>query len=495
MSLGIETVEQRQPRLRMTLNAEGRVTDLVRLAPRQFSGQVDVKGYRLGRMLDRRTARLINQSVLMGGDITAYLIAYNVLAAMGIVNPEWLRILVLVTLCSVALYWSEALYPGYLLHHHEQVRRRVTTTLKVGAVACLGATLLLGEWRLGVLAVEFVALALAIQPIIHHVLRSLIHRSGCWGETATIIAGPNRVPVLRDYFATNWQYGIRPAPLADAPTDVDDRLRGDSVPRIAMVAGDTIPSLDELETIRRGYAEVILLADTPNLKICGLRPADLNGQIGLRLGANNTPDAQNAVRRLLDLAVAIPAAVAFTPIMLLAGAAIYAVDPGPVIYRQAREGLKGRTLHVLKLRTMYKDAEQRLDALLSESPAAQAEWSAHFKLRNDPRTLPVVGSVLRSTSLDELPQLFNVIAGGMRIVGPRPFPDYHLSAMKTEFRTKRRSVTPGLTGLWQISERSEADINLQQQLDEFYIDNMSFWFDWYIILNTVSALFKRRGAY
>jgi lipopolysaccharide/colanic/teichoic acid biosynthesis glycosyltransferase len=369
-------------------------------------------------------------------------------------------------------------------------------TLKVGAVACLGSALLLGEWRLGLLSVAFITLALAIQPIIHRILRSLIHRAGGWGETAAIIAGPNRAPALRDYFATNWQYGITPAPLAtDLLTELGDGPRGDRVPRIALIAGDTIPPYDELRTIRRKYAEVILLADTPNLKTSGLQPADLNGQIGLRLGTKETPDTQNVVRRMLDLAVAIPAAVASTPLMLIAGAAIYAVDPGPVIYRQAREGLKGRTVHVLKLRTMYKDAEQRLDALLRENPAAQAEWFEHFKLRNDPRILPIVGSFLRSTGFDELPQLINVIAGDMRIVGPRPFPDYHLSAMKAEFRAKRCSVTPGLTGLWQISARSDADIDLQQQLDEFYIDNMSCWFDWYIILNTFAAPFKRRGAY
>jgi lipopolysaccharide/colanic/teichoic acid biosynthesis glycosyltransferase len=143
---------------------------------------------------------------------------------------------------------------------------------------------------------------------------------------------------------------------------------------------------------------------------------------------------------------------------------------------------------------MYRDAEQRLEALLATDAAARTEWSTHFKLKQDPRILPVVGHLLRSTSLDELPQLVNVIAGDMGIVGPRPFPEYHLNAMNAEFRHRRRSVIPGLTGLWQISERSDADLELQRQLDEFYIDNRSPWFDGHIVLRTIPAIFRRSGA-
>jgi lipopolysaccharide/colanic/teichoic acid biosynthesis glycosyltransferase len=144
---------------------------------------------------------------------------------------------------------------------------------------------------------------------------------------------------------------------------------------------------------------------------------------------------------------------------------------------------------------MYQDAEQRLEALFRDNPAMRAEWLSHFKLQDDPRILPVIGHLLRSWSIDELPQLVNIVAGQMAIVGPRPFPDYHLRAMDGEFRHKRRSVMPGLTGLWQISERSNADIELQQQLDEYYIDNRSPWLDCQILLSTIPAVFKGRGAY
>lgn len=432
------------------------------------------------------TRRLAVTSALVLGDLATYAGAYAILALStdGIFGLE--RLLALIALGMILLYGSERLYPGYRLHHHEQLRRRSMATLGAGPVATLGAALLLDDWRPALTVAAFLSLALCAQPVVHRTVRRLLHDAGRWGESAAIIAPANQAPLVEAYFEKHWQYGIRPVP-ASAATNMR--------PDIALIAGEAIPPRDELAKMRAIYREIVLLADTPNMVISGLRPADLNGQIGLRLAQSGPANPRSVMRRLLDMAIAIPAAIVFAPVVLLAAAAILAVDPGPVFYSQTREGLRGRTIQVLKLRTMYRDAEQRLAALLSRDPAASAEWSAHFKLRNDPRILPIVGRFLRSTSLDELPQLYNVIVGDMGIVGPRPFPDYHLSAMKAEFRQKRCSVIPGLTGLWQISERSNADLDQQQQLDEFYIDNRSFWFDWHIIVSTIAVIIRRTGAY
>ncbi|MER2507869.1 MAG: sugar transferase [Amaricoccus sp.] len=205
--------------------------------------------------------------------------------------------------------------------------------------------------------------------------------------------------------------------------------------------------------------------------------------------------AKVSLGRALDVPLAAAALICASPLLAVAALAILIVDPGPVLFRQARVGLGGKTIRIFKLRTMYRDADERLEKLLAESPEARHEWNTHFKLRHDPRVLPYVGAILRSTSCDELPQLVNVILGDMRLVGPRPFPRYHLAALPTDFQQRRCSITPGVTGLCQVTYRGNADIQLQQRLDEFYIANRSPWLDLHILLMTVTAVLGRRGAF
>ncbi|MBY5591213.1 exopolysaccharide biosynthesis UDP-galactose-lipid carrier transferase [Rhizobium leguminosarum] len=443
--------------------------------------------------LRSRLPRLATSSFLVAGDIASYLVAYFVVLSFfpsGLEGTLAERTFTIAAFAAIILYASAGLYPGYRLHDHEHLRRRTVAGVKVAVLAAFGAIILPEGERLLLAVIGFLALGLIVQPFGHWLARSLCWKLGVWGERAVVIGGGDLTPALVGHFKNHWQYGIRPEAIS---LDSLEALP-DGGPSIAVIAGAT-GALADLAAMRRKFAEVILLSDTPSLKVSGLRPADVGGEIGIRLIDSGSSVNSDLVRRILDLAIAIPASIVVAPFIAIAAAAIYAIDPGPVFFRHTREGRSGKPVHVLKLRTMYQDAEQRLEAVFRDDPNMRAEWLSHFKLKDDPRVLPVIGHMLRSSSIDELPQLANIIAGQMAIVGPRPFPEYHLSAMDSEFRDKRRSVTPGLTGLWQISERSNADIELQQQLDEFYIDNRSLWFDCQILLSTIPAVFKRRGAY
>jgi len=180
----------------------------------------------------------------------------------------------------------------------------------------------------------------------------------------------------------------------------------------------------------------------------------------------------------------------------LLGAAVVAVVTRSVPFiRVQRVGLGGQPIQIYKLRTMHKDAEQMLQRHLAANPGLADQWSSQYKLKNDPRIIPYVGTFLRKSSIDELPQLIDVLAGRMSMVGPRPFPEYHLQAFDASFREVRASVIPGLTGLWQIECRNSGGLRDQIYWDTRYVEERSYVLDLAIIVRTPIAVVTGRSAY
>ncbi|MGY3446388.1 MULTISPECIES: sugar transferase [unclassified Bradyrhizobium] len=200
------------------------------------------------------------------------------------------------------------------------------------------------------------------------------------------------------------------------------------------------------------------------------------------------------LKRMLDIVLAVPLALLALPVVALAAILIKLIDPGSAFFAQQRIGFRGKLVKMYKLRTMYADSGRLLEEHLNRNPHARAEWQQFFKLRNDPRILPVIGNFLRRSSIDELPQLWNVIRGDMSLVGPRPLPAYHIEQLDEEFQSLRTSVLPGLTGLWQVSSRSDGDLQVLREQDLSYIRNSSFWLDVYIMLQTLPAVLGAKGA-
>ena len=201
------------------------------------------------------------------------------------------------------------------------------------------------------------------------------------------------------------------------------------------------------------------------------------------------------LKQVIDHLVALPLSFLSAPIIAILSLWIMAVSKGSPFYAQFRAGKNERPFKVWKLRTMYPDAEQQLEQYLGSNPHAREEWERYFKLTNDPRILPGVGHFLRRSSLDELPQLFNVLRGEMSLVGPRPLSKKELDqSFDASFQALRSSVTPGITGLWQVSARADGDQQVQQALDTYYIRNWSIWIDFYILSRTLGAVIAGRGA-
>jgi exopolysaccharide biosynthesis polyprenyl glycosylphosphotransferase len=198
---------------------------------------------------------------------------------------------------------------------------------------------------------------------------------------------------------------------------------------------------------------------------------------------------QRVAKRLFDVAVCVLLILAASPIMLMVAIAIRMDSRGPVLFQQERVGIEGRRFKMLKFRSMVSDAERRLNAVahLNEGNGVL------FKIKDDPR-ITRVGRVLRKFSLDELPQLFNVLAGSMSLVGPRPPLPNEVEAYESDVR-RRLLVKPGLTGLWQVSGRSNLSWQDSVRLDLYYVENWSLAGDLIILLRTVRAVFHSTGAY
>ncbi|MBV9509378.1 MAG: sugar transferase [Caulobacteraceae bacterium] len=205
------------------------------------------------------------------------------------------------------------------------------------------------------------------------------------------------------------------------------------------------------------------------------------------------PGWGNVVQRSVDLLIASFAIIFFAPIMVAAALGVWLQDGGPVFYAHRRIGLNGREFNCLKFRSMLIDSEARLRQLLAESAEARAEWERDHKLRNDPRITPI-GSFLRRSSLDELPQLFNVLAGDMSIVGPRPIVTAEAKRYGRRF-SHYCSVRPGITGLWQISGRNDVSYRRRVAIDTCYAQKRTLALDLQIIVATVPSVLLRKGSY
>jgi Undecaprenyl-phosphate galactose phosphotransferase WbaP len=444
------------------------------------------------------------------------LLAYLVRQALGFLFPAKVPLEGLVPLALALLlfplgYALAGLYPGYGLPAVERMRRKVQVTFLLYLALIAWNWLFSQEnWSRSVLLMAM-GFSLVLVPLGGTLVRELLARLGLWGVPVLVLGSGKTGALVVRKLKEDGVLGLRPVALLD-----DDPAKwGVEVEGLPVLGGlDLAPDLAQKglqyailampgvgrERIvnllnKLSFPHVILVPDLFGVQSLWVSARDLAGVLGLEVKKNLLVRRNRLLKRTLDYLLGLPLFLASLPFLALFALWIKWVSPGPAFYAQEREGYMGRTIRVWKLRTMYPDAERRLEEFLGRNPEAREEWERFFKLKNDPRVLPGIGHFLRKTSLDELPQLWNVLKGEMSLVGPRPFPRYHLEKFRPEFRELRRSVLPGLTGLWQVSARSEGDLEVQEALDTYYIRNWSIWLDLYILARTVWVVLTRKGAY
>jgi len=354
-------------------------------------------------------------------------------------------------------------------------------------------------------------LALVLVPLGRALVRELFARRPWWGAAVLVLgAGKTGEEVVR---ALQKQpgLGLKPIALLDDDPAKQGRAIG-GVPVLgglerawefaqmgvqhAIIAMPGVPRdrlLQLLEAHGGTFPHLILIPDLFGFSSLWLTTRDLGGVLGLELRQRLLLPGPRLVKRVIDIALVIAFALPVALLLAIIGLLIRLDSPGSVFYGQWRVGLSGNRFRAWKFRSMVRDADRLLAEYLQRHPELKAEWEHDQKLKNDPRVTRV-GRFLRKTSLDELPQLWNVLKGEMSLVGPRPIVDEEIKRYGSHFSLYAK-VRPGLTGLWQVSGRNDTTYAERVAMDVYYVRNWSPWLDLYILARTVWVVLFGKGAY
>jgi Undecaprenyl-phosphate galactose phosphotransferase WbaP len=252
--------------------------------------------------------------------------------------------------------------------------------------------------------------------------------------------------------------------------------------------------IDLLEGSLQQYNTILLVPDLKDAPSLWVRPCDIQGILGLEIRRNLLDPMALFCKSFIERSLVIITLPLWGGICLFLLLLVWLQDLKNPIYAQVRVGRNNIPFKTYKLRTMVPDAETVLLQKLASNPELKAEWEQHYKLKKDPR-ITFVGRFLRKTSLDELPQLWCVLIGTMGLVGPRPLPKYHHDELNPRTRRLRVKVRPGITGLWQVSGRSDSGTAGMDKWDTYYVTNWSIWLDIVIVAKTVRTVLCGSGAY
>ncbi|WP_235951698.1 undecaprenyl-phosphate galactose phosphotransferase WbaP [Crateriforma spongiae] len=358
--------------------------------------------------------------------------------------------------------------------------------------------------------------AMLLLPIVRATVRHMVADRGWWGERVVIIGAGVQGQAIYKFYQRASQRGLRPVGLVDRwhdaqplspPLDADryrylgsiDRLNR-IVPRHGVRWGILAPGgcdgMDVSGVMRfcGDLPHLIVLPSQLMIPSLWASPRECAGVMGVHVTDHLQSPVNATVKRAVDFFGSLFGLLAASPMFILAIAWTKWKSPGPAFYGHTRIGRDGKKFKAWKFRTMVPDADSVLEDYLERHPEMRREWIEDQKLKNDPRIIPGIGHFLRKTSLDEIPQLWNVLTGEMSLVGPRPIVQSEVERYREMFPYYLR-VRPGITGLWQVSGRNDTSYDQRVQLDSYYVCNWSPWLDTYILLRTIRTMAMREGAY
>jgi len=425
--------------------------------------------------------------------------------------PLYWQLLPLMGLFTVA-YAAVGLYPGVAISPVDELRWVTVSTSLVYFV--LGSTIFLRrEGEVYSRGIFLLAWLLSIGLVLagRALTRYLFAQKRWWGYPVMVLgAGKTGEMVVRT-LQQRPRIGLKPVVVLDDNPDKHGSLhnvpvlggvelapvlaKARKIPYaiVAMPGVSRDRLLQILEQYGQTFAHLLIIPDLFGFSSLWVEAKDMGGILGLEVRQQLLLPGPRLAKFLIDRLITLMGGLIVLPFIILIALLIRIDSPGPVLYGQIRIGQNGESFKAWKFRSMVKNADRTLESYLDAHPELRESWERDHKLRNDPR-ITRVGRFLRQTSLDELPQLWNILRGEMSLVGPRPIVDEEIQRYGEKFGLYTK-VTPGLTGLWQVSGRNNLTYEERVSLDAYYVRNWSVWLDLYILIRTVWVVISGEGAY
>jgi Undecaprenyl-phosphate galactose phosphotransferase WbaP len=429
----------------------------------------------------------------------------------------------LINFKSFVLYWPYlpvfilifqlmSMYPGVSLAPSEELRH-----FSIGSLMAHGGIIFsryIEDQEFDAISVAFI-ISFLLSPVILSASRTVMHkilRAAKLGGIPAVIYGSGYTGrLLVDRLLANRKSGYEPALILDDDPGQPDNYQGIPVihdtslgPEIVRRFGIkmaivAMPELDDHELKRilnfsvSAFRYSVLIPNFFSITNIWMSVRDFDGVLGFVTSHKLKMFWNLGIKRVMDIVLVITGGIILMPLFLLIALLVKLSSPGPVIYGHTRLGQNGKPFKAYKFRSMVSDADERLQKLLASDGEIRKEWESGHKLKDDPRVTKT-GKFLRQTSFDEFPQLINIIKGEMSLVGPRPIVEAEVEKYGEDFG-RIFSVKPGLTGLWQVSGRSDTDYAERISFDTYYLQSWSMWLDIWVLLKTASVVLRGKGAY
>ncbi|MGI5069695.1 undecaprenyl-phosphate galactose phosphotransferase WbaP [Treponema pectinovorum] len=430
---------------------------------------------------------------------------------VNLINYHWINFKSFVTYWvylppMIAVFYAAGLYPGISLPPADEVKKFGICSFFVFVGIALSITVeqVDDKWPLVIALILASPFALVFLPSGRELSRHIFSNKRWFGVPAVIIVKDENSFFIVDRLLNRKDLGYKPAliicqkninpymykdiPVYSYSKELEEVVKATRI-KVAII---TDWELNDTRIINSYFRYTITIPKTQDINTVFTNIRDFGGVLGFSSTHNLTKPFSLFVKRLVDILLLLVSSPITIPVVLIVALCVKLSSKGPIFYGHKRIGKDGKEFKCWKFRSMVIDADKRLEEILKD-PVMAKEWEKDRKFSNDPRVTKI-GKILRKTSLDEIPQFFNVLTGDMSFVGPRPVtkPELEKYGSKADFIL---TVNPGLSGMWQISGRSDTGYEERITLDSYYIQNWSVWLDIWIIIKTVYVVIKGKGAY